>query len=327
MPFNSGFAAYVGFMYTLMMAVVSSTAYKSEMCLDQALTIHAMLKQDRCPHHLLNAVSGSEGCSIVCEGHFTSKNKLYDENHCVAFNINFHLNDNLTSKMRDFPCNISKCILEVIDFNCSFSGNVSYTDFNEIHSFGNTRDKEDKCIEPAISVVLSLSCAVIGSFLGMGGLVVVQRLRKYKQRLDPTAVFYRPNNGTNGEDVEITNPMEAEYADIEESIKMIAKAVQVPSYKEDSSSESRSRENIYHHLSLLEQSPKFGKGVLVTNDNDSIPSSNSQFLRYSGAGSPSIKSEIINTDTVSVKSRNSSKVSPTGSEGSDKYFALENKMI
>ena len=30
----------------------------SEMCLDQALTIHAMLKQDRCPHHLLNAVSG-----------------------------------------------------------------------------------------------------------------------------------------------------------------------------------------------------------------------------------------------------------------------------
>ena len=108
---------------------------------------------------------------------------------------------------------------------------------------------------------------------------------------------------------------------------MIAKAVQVPSYKEDSSSESRSRENIYHHLSLLEQSPKLGKNVLVNNDNDSIPSSQSQSLRYSGAGSPSIKSEIINTDTVSAKSRNSSKVSPTGSEGSDRYFALENKII
>ena len=112
--------------------------------------------------------------------------------------------------MKAFPCNISKCILEVINFNCSFSGNVSYTDFIEILSFGNKTDKEDKCIgkyvdhyffllkiiyivqklgyiylvvEPAISVVLSLSCAVVGSFLGMGGLVVVQRLRKYKQRL------------------------------------------------------------------------------------------------------------------------------------------------
>ena len=105
---------------------------------------------------------------------------------------------------------------------------------------------------------------------------------------------------------------------------MKAKAVQVPSYKEDSSSESRSRENIYHHLSLLEQSPKLGKGVLVTNDNDSITSSNSHSLR---AGCPSIKSEIINTDTVSAKSRNSTKASPTASEGSDKYFALENKMI
>ena len=37
-------------------------------------------------------------------------------------------------------------------------------------------------------------------------------------RLDPTAVFYQPNNGTNDEDVTITHSMEAEYADVEESI-------------------------------------------------------------------------------------------------------------
>ena len=30
----------------------------SEMCLDQALTIHAMLKEKQCPYRLLNAVSG-----------------------------------------------------------------------------------------------------------------------------------------------------------------------------------------------------------------------------------------------------------------------------
>ena len=39
-------------------------------------------------------------------------------------------------------------------------------------------------------------------------------------RLDPTAVFYQPNNETNSEDVTITHPMEDEYADIEESIKV-----------------------------------------------------------------------------------------------------------
>ena len=68
--------------------------------------------------------------------------------------------------MRDFPCNISKCILEVIDFNCSFSGNVSYTDFKEILSFGNTRDKEDKCIGKCVdhdffSIENYLYCAKI----------------------------------------------------------------------------------------------------------------------------------------------------------------------
>ena len=30
----------------------------SEMCLDQTLTIHAMMKQKQCPYDLLNTVSG-----------------------------------------------------------------------------------------------------------------------------------------------------------------------------------------------------------------------------------------------------------------------------
>ena len=37
-------------------------------------------------------------------------------------------------------------------------------------------------------------------------------------RLDPTAVFYQPKNGTNDEDVTITHSMEEEYADVKESI-------------------------------------------------------------------------------------------------------------
>ena len=49
-------------------------------------------------------------------------------------------------------------------------------------------------------------------------------------RLDPTAVSYQPNNGTNGEDVTITHPMEDEYADIEESIK-VCNSVYIDSHK------------------------------------------------------------------------------------------------
>ena len=83
------------------------------------------------------------------------KNELYDEPHCVGFNINFHLNDNVSTKLRDFPCDIANCIFEVIDFECSFPRNVSYTDFNETFSFGDKTDEEEKCTGKCIDHDLS----------------------------------------------------------------------------------------------------------------------------------------------------------------------------
>ncbi|XP_022296637.2 uncharacterized protein LOC111106305 isoform X1 [Crassostrea virginica] len=257
---NSSFKGFVVnfvFSYSLT-AVLSSNVSTSEMCLDQALTIHAMMKQKQCPYDLLNAVSGYEGCSAVYKGHVRSKNELHDEPHCVGLNINFHLNDNLSTNIIYFLCNITNCILEVIDFECSL---------------GDKTD-EDAYIAPAISVVLSLSCASVGSLLGMGCLIVVQRLRKYKQKLDTTvytsAVLYQPKNATNIEHITIPNLIEEDYENVEVSIKMIAKAVQVPSYKDDSSSESGSRENIHQYSKLSEQSPKIEKSMLFTNDSDSF---------------------------------------------------------
>ena len=68
---------------------------------------------------IINCIfSDSKRCSVLCNGVFTSKNKLYDETHCVGISIRFNLNNDLSTKFRDFPCNISKCILEVIDFDC-----------------------------------------------------------------------------------------------------------------------------------------------------------------------------------------------------------------
>ena len=37
----------------------------------------------------------------------------------IVLDINFHLNDNLSTNIIDFLCNITNCILEVIDFECS----------------------------------------------------------------------------------------------------------------------------------------------------------------------------------------------------------------
>lgn len=71
--------------------------------------------------------SDSKRCSVLCNGMFTSKNKLYDLRHCVAFNIRFSLDNEYSTQLRGFPCNISKCLLETIYFEC----------FNETSRNGN----------------------------------------------------------------------------------------------------------------------------------------------------------------------------------------------
>lgn len=106
---------------------------------------------------------------------------------------------------------------------------------------------------------------------------------------------------------------------------MVAKAIQVPSYKEDSSSETRSRENIYHHLSLTEDSIK--KGSSATLSSDSIRDSFADNVILNKKGSPSFKSVVICTESSSSKSNGNSKVSPTGSAGSDKYYDLEKEYL
>ena len=62
--------------------------------------------------------SVSKRCSVLCTGRYTTKNEIYDVEHCVGFNITFNLNTNYPTKLQDVPCGISGCILEVIDFEC-----------------------------------------------------------------------------------------------------------------------------------------------------------------------------------------------------------------
>ena len=60
----------------------------------------------------------SKRCSVLCTGRYTTENELYNETHCIGFNIKFNLNNKYSTKWKDFPCGISKCIVEIIDFEC-----------------------------------------------------------------------------------------------------------------------------------------------------------------------------------------------------------------
>lgn len=103
---------------------------------------------------------------------------------------------------------------------------------------------------------------------------------------------------------------------------MVAKAIQVPSYKEDSSPETRSRENIYHQLNLIEDSTQKRTFLLHCTSSDTIPNSFADDVILSNKSSPSLKSAVICTESMSSKSNGNSKVSPTGS---DTYLALEDE--
>lgn len=60
-------------------------------------------------------------------------------NSCVGYNISFKLNKMLTTKLADFRCKISNCLLEVIEFECTFNKNYTGVPFNNASS-----SKEDQ---------------------------------------------------------------------------------------------------------------------------------------------------------------------------------------
>eukprot|EP00105_Crassostrea_gigas_P027144 XP_011448379.2 PREDICTED: uncharacterized protein LOC105342943 [Crassostrea gigas] len=312
-------ALYLIFVDSVLIIYCQLTTHSSEMCLKKALTIHRSLKAKNCPLPYLEAKTDRERCSVSCNGSYTKK-EPDPHRDCVGFNIKFKLEETLITYIKVFPCEIPNCSLEVVNFECTL--NRSHTEF--------TDGEKRSCIDPGSSAVIILCCLVGGSLIGISAFVLVKRLRTYHRRLQPPPVFYQPNYGDSGDlqgdsTVTIGSPLETEYADIEETIRMVAKAIQVPSYKEDSSSETRSRENIYHHLSLTEDSTKRENSAILSND--CIPDNFADDVNLSNKGSPSFKSVVICADSSSSKSNGNSKVSPTGSVGSDKYYALEKEYV
>lgn len=92
--------------------------------------------------------TGSDGCPIVCKGRYIIKNELYNRVHCVGYNITFRLNSTNLSTLRDFPCEIPKCVLDVLKFECMFSANTTNTTHLEPIKTTSTevlREKSDTC--------------------------------------------------------------------------------------------------------------------------------------------------------------------------------------
>lgn len=46
---------------------------------------------------------------------------------CVDYNISFHINKTLTTKLNDVACSVERCIVKVIDFDCVFTADEENT--------------------------------------------------------------------------------------------------------------------------------------------------------------------------------------------------------
>lgn len=74
-------------------------------------------------------------CSVLCKGTITTNVVA----NCVAFDISFKLNKTLTSKLKYFSCKIPNCLLERVEFECTFNKEYTETYFNE-----SSNNKEDQ---------------------------------------------------------------------------------------------------------------------------------------------------------------------------------------
>lgn len=74
-----------------------------------------------------------KGCTVWCKGKYT---KHPTGATCVGYDISFHVNKTLTTVLRDFLCHNQTCLINKIDFNCTFieaniDFNLNKTSINE----------------------------------------------------------------------------------------------------------------------------------------------------------------------------------------------------
>lgn len=238
------------------------------MCLDQTLQIHALLKQRYCPYQLLEYDAGYDGCSVRCEGIYILVRNDYTYNSCVEYTINFNITGMLSSSFKSFSCSMPNCLLEQIAFECTFIKNDTDIKSNKTKNKENDLQKQQNIDVENIScfgAVIGLSCAVVGGVLGvLCFFVLVKQLRTHQRRFFPSK-FIHPHT-----DDCCPVPMEREVTIAGQAAKgtitMEDKAIQVFYYKENHSSEPRSKENKLYQLCLMEDQLEAYGSVLLSSD-------------------------------------------------------------
>lgn len=147
-------------------------------------------------------------CSVLCKGSYIT-NAVDPARVWVGYDNSFNFIKSLTTKLKYFHCELPGCLLEVVDFVCTFNGEyydipLNMTSNNEnrgnISCLGNLISKRfmfyvksiksidykwlkiSSLTDSGTSVVVSWSYLECGGIIGISSLVLVKRLMTNKQR-------------------------------------------------------------------------------------------------------------------------------------------------
>ncbi|XP_062607022.1 uncharacterized protein LOC134268789 [Saccostrea cucullata] len=326
MEYCIGFIAIILIHKTFAEAV---STYNRIMCFEDALEIHASLRNKECPTRLLE--EKIQPCSYICYGEYSFGSR---GSRCVGYNISFRMKE-ISTTLKDFQCDINECNVDLVEFTCwiNITSDATFDELNTIlkntTTTGNTVlfSTNESCLDKYGAVFLPVGCGLGGLCLGLIITKVILWIRRRKSKVfetqNPSVAFHRNNQ----DEIYATADEAQQYSDIEDHLKMLAKAIQVPSYKEDTSSSSQG--TIYHHLNETEDSVNFNihRSLLFSDEFPPAGYEGSKALSVLRNGSPSLKSVVIQTGSSSSKSNSDTKGSPRGSQESFKYYALEKEYL
>nr|XP_034307590.1 uncharacterized protein LOC117683003 [Crassostrea gigas]XP_034307591.1 uncharacterized protein LOC117683003 [Crassostrea gigas]XP_034307592.1 uncharacterized protein LOC117683003 [Crassostrea gigas]XP_034307593.1 uncharacterized protein LOC117683003 [Crassostrea gigas]XP_034307594.1 uncharacterized protein LOC117683003 [Crassostrea gigas] len=271
-------------------------AFQRKFCLEDAILIHDDLFQKGCPYRL--SPEDKTNCSIPCTGKLDTNNSLNGINHRIDYML-ISQNDGLSILRKEY-LNFSNCIIETITIKCDFKyqkENRNKSDCATSREEGTLPGSSNGLVSVIIGCLLGVVLTLIGGWI----LKILRQRHRYHKNLDLNPICRS-----------INNPVV--YTEIEE-LRMLVKATQVPSIKDNSPLSARSRtSNTYHTLAEMES---LGKSTTLIHDTDSGK------LRTSNHSSNGSRLSLTQSFGCSVKEDEQQRESGD----SKKYFELEEQKL
>ncbi|XP_052679570.1 uncharacterized protein LOC128160314 [Crassostrea angulata] len=271
-------------------------AFQRKFCLEDAILIHDELLQKGCPYNL--SPEDKTNCSIPCTGKLETNDSYEGINHTIDYKL-ISQQDGISILRKEY-LNFSNCIIKTITIRCDFK----YHKENRNKSDCETSQEEGTLPGSPIGLVSVVIGCLLGVVLALIGGWILKILRQRH--------LYHENLDLNPTSQSINNPVV--YTEIEE-LRMLVKATQVPSIKDNSPLSARSRtSNTYHTLAEMES---LGKSTTLIHDTDSGK------LRTSNHSSNGSRLSLTQSFCCSVKEDEQQRESGD----SQKYFELEQQKL